>query len=245
MRELCAAAKREDWQYVQAHAQLPLRGQEQVGTEQQPLRVGGVLGEDKPQQVQHRAVCKYLKETTKALRDFELEADEAHGVVTLNGQDYRLTIALSPPQLVEQKLLVRKPTPTSLAPVFAPLPIVVSVEGRGQEADIERFLAALVKEELDQRPNCARMQAARDPVSLSLAIEVRTRPKRVPRVDLYASTVADARFLACLQSQLVPVLERALARPRETKVYKLWTMIGIVVKDDSAHVDSVILGPGE
>lgn len=245
VRELCAAAKREDWKYVEEHTKLPLRGQEQVGESDKPLRVAGLIGQNEPEQIAHRAVCKYLKEKPAALDAFEVDDDEVRGQVSLNGQPYRLTLSLDPPRLVEQKLLIesRPPGDAKLAAVLTPFPVEVNVSGRGEDEEMEGLLSNLVQAELSETPTCALQQAARDPVSSSLSIQVRTRAEKIPRVDIYASTVTDARLLACLQSQLVPFLQKALEYPTATKVYELWTMIGIPVKDDGEATGVIMKSP--
>lgn len=250
VRELCAAANRGDDTFVVEHAELPLRGQEQVGTSDKPLRVAGIATEDLPGSLKNRAVCKYLKPSTQEFTNFKLEDDEVHGTLSLNGHDYRLTLNVEPPKLVEHKLLVpnRPPGDPKMALLMTPGEIVFNVQGRGTESETEHFLEELVHQELTHDSTCAREQAAREKVSASLAVEVRTRPGHIPQVDLYASTVIDARFLGCLQSQLAPILQNQLARPREKQLYKLWLMVGIPTDQADTATDltkSIVGAPDE
>ncbi|MCA9644796.1 MAG: hypothetical protein KC492_29100 [Myxococcales bacterium] len=251
VRELCDAAKRGDDAFVVEHAALPLRGQEQVGTEQKPLRVAGIATDDSPGSVKNRAVCKYLKPSTRELANFKLEDDEVRGTVKLNGHDYRLTFELDPPKLVEQKLLVenRDPGDPKMALFMAHPPFVFSVRAHGQKDATEHLLALRLEDELSYVSKCAREQAARERVGAALSVQVRTRPERVPQVDLYASTVIDARFLGCLQAQLAPVLQKQLARPTEKRLYDLWMIVGIPTDSADTAGDSevggVIGGPEE
>ncbi|MEZ4372894.1 MAG: hypothetical protein R3B07_18865 [Polyangiaceae bacterium] len=251
VRGLCAAANRGDDAYVLEHAELPLRGQEQVGTSEKPLRVAGIAAEDLPGSLKNRAVCKYLKPSTQEFTNFKLEDDEVHGTLSLNGHDYRLTLELEPPKLVEQKLLVenRAPGDPKMALLMVPDQIVFNVRARGSQDQIERLLALRVEQELSEVSTCAREQAARERVGAALSIQVRTRPERVPKVDLYASTVMDARLLSCLQTQLTPILQKELAHPTERQRYDLWMIVGIPTDSADAPGDSVLggvlSGPGD
>jgi hypothetical protein len=166
------------------------------------------------------------------------------GVIAIDGFDHRLVFALAnaaEPRLVALDfVLPRVPLPKSRKK--APKHLVhgwvkEATEGFGGIVEL-----ALLRE-LERRPACIRQHFARSRVSVSLGVAVSKVDGKDAAAHVYASTVAPASLLGCLETQLGKALAEVFRGAPFAVDYHL--MLAVPVPENELGDDVEMLMSGD
>lgn len=238
---MCERAAAGDDAWVEAHVRLPLRGSgvsnENAGDPllgAQPFNVAGVA---------HLEICK-PPIAAGDVRDLQADGTRVTATIAVGQFEQRLVFAVDGEhiQMIEDTFVLGEgAAPDNPAKVRD-----YEVTGYPLEADGNwgGRIEAVLLGELERHPACIRHYVATETSSMSLRVVASKREGAdAATARVYASTVAPASLLACLQRQLDAELSSVFRGAAFEVVYLL--MISIPVSDDELDPDTptITIGP--
>jgi hypothetical protein len=243
VHRMCERASAGDAGWVQAHVALPLTGNVLVNENGGDPLLGSHLDTDAAS-LARLGICREPPAQGSEIRSLTVEAGRVTGVLAIGGFDHRLVFALAgaaEPRLVAFDFVLPV-VPLPAARRKAPEHFV---QGRVKEAT-EGFggvIEVAILGELERRPACIRQHFARSHVSASLGVAVSKADGKEAVVRVYASTVAPASLLGCLQTQLGKSIARLFRGVPFEVDYHL--ILAVPVPEDELGDDVPTLVGGE
>ena len=202
VRRMCEGAGAGDAGWVRAHVALPLAGNVLVDENGGDPLLGSHQDVDATS-LARLGICRDPAAQGSALPSLTVEAERVTAVIAIDGFDHRLVFALADtaePRLVAFDFVLPV-VPLPAARKKAPEHLV---HGRVKEATdgFGGIVEVAILRELERRPACIQQHFARSRVSASLGVAVAKADGKDAVVRVYASTVAPASLLGCLETQL-------------------------------------------
>jgi hypothetical protein len=240
VRRICERAAAGDAQWVQAHVALPLPGNELVNENGGDPLLGSRLDTDATS-LARLAICRDPPAHGSALQSLTIDAERVTAVIAIEGFDHRLVFALASaaePRLVALDFVVPR-VPLPRVRKKAPRHLVHGWVKKATDGFAGIVELSLLRE-LERRPACIRQHFARSNISVSLGVAVSKVDGQEAQVRVYASTVAPASLLGCLETQLGKAVASVFRGVPFEVDYHL--MLGVPVSEDElGDSDAVIM----